>query len=115
MLNSFCKLYVDSDLSKGELIEVVRSFAAGKCEGRATVLTRTSVMDIEDNDDFNKETKRNSPNGFLYFRYFIDVEPVPGVSYEAYLNSLSSLLVSMRHRGIGVIPACDFEDMLPKQ
>ncbi len=48
MLNSFCKQYVDSDLSKGELIEVVRGFVAGKCEGLATVLSRTSVMDIED-------------------------------------------------------------------
>ena len=114
MQNDYCKLYVDSDLPKAELVEAVRVDAVGGREGRATVLSSTCVLDIEDNDDFDDERKANSPDGFLYFRYYFDVEPVPGVSKDRYIQSLSSLLVSMRRRGISVVPACDFEELLPK-
>ncbi len=114
MQNDFCKLYVDSDLPKPELVEAVRVDAAGVREGRATVLTSTCVLDIEENDDFDDERRAKSADGFLYFRYYFDVEPGPGVSKDRYIQSLSSLLVSMRHRGISVVPACDFEDLLPK-
>ena len=114
MLNDFCKLYVDCDLPKSELVEAVRVDTAGERESRASVLTSTWVMDIEDNDDFDEERKSISPDGFLYFRYHFDVEPVPGVSKATYVESLSSLLVSMSRRGFSVVPACDFEDLLPK-
>lgn len=114
MRDDFCKLYVDSDLPKTELIEAVRVDAVGVREGRATVLTSTYVLDIEENEDFDGERKAKSADGFLYFRYYFDVEPGSGVSKDRYIQSLSSLLVSMRHRGIRVVPACDFEDLLPK-
>lgn len=42
-------------------------------------MTSTCVLDIEENDDFDDERRAKSADGFLYFRYYFDVEPGPGV------------------------------------
>jgi hypothetical protein len=112
VIGNYCKTYLDTDLSKGEVLGLMRAILSGQLESRATIRTASCVIDVEENDQFD-EAMRSQPDGFLYYRYFLDIEPGEGVSRESYVQALSDLLRGLRKHGCKAVPACDFEDELP--
>lgn len=114
MIDNYCKVYVDTHVPKSDLIRLIQSALAGNPEGRATIRTSSCVIDVEDNDDFSAEKQSDPANGFLYFRYYLDIEPVENVGRERYVAVLSVLLDNLREKGCKAVPACDFEDALPR-
>ena len=113
MIGNYCKVYLDTDASKHDVIGLIQSILTSPSESRATIRTSSCVIDVEENDQFDK-AMRNQPGDFLYYRYFLDIEPIEGVSRESYVQALSDLLRGLRKNGCKAIPACDFEDELPK-
>ena len=113
MVRNYCKVYLDTDLSKADVLGLIRTVLTGQSESRATISSPSCVVDVEDNDQFD-EAMRYQADGFLYYRYLLDVEPVEEVSRERYLQALSDLLRGLRKHLCKVVPACDFEDELPK-
>jgi hypothetical protein len=115
MVGDYCKIYLDVALAKDEVVRLVREITGGESEGRASVRTSTGVIDVEDNNDFDHEMRRDPATGFLYFRYYLDVEPLRGVGHLSYVEFLSHLLRGLRREAAKVVPACDFEHELPKE
>lgn len=109
MQNDYCKVYVDSDRPKNVVLEVIRSAVGGRLEGRTTVRTGNCVIDVEDNEEFDEVKSSEPTDGFLWYRYYLDVEPLPGYDRSAYIALLSLLLEAMRRNGYSIVPACDFE------
>jgi len=114
MVGNYCKVYLDTHVPKSDVIRLIRSILTGESESRATIHTSSCVIDIEENDEFDEVMRAGANDGFLYYRYFLDIEPVEGVGRERYLQVLSGLLRGLRDKGCKAIPACDFEDELPK-
>ena len=116
MDRDYCKVYVDSALEKVELIELLRSISGGMIEGRmrTTVRTPLYIVWVEDNEDYDLDLKNSSSGGFVYYRYYCDVDPLPHNDRLEYINAVAALLIGLRVAGFAAVPACDFEDLLPK-
>jgi hypothetical protein len=114
MIGNYCKIYLDTALSKGDVIGLIQTALVGEVENRATIRTSSCVIDVEDNDDFSQAMRDDPVNGFLYFRYYLDIEPCKDASRGQYVEILSTLLYRLREKGYKAVPACDFEDELPR-
>ena len=110
MQNDYCKVYVDDDRPRDAVVEAIRSASRGCLEGQATIRTDNYVVDVEDNEEYDQFKRSEPTDGFLYYRYYLDVERLRDRS--AYIQSLSSLLRAMRGAGFNLVPACDFEEQL---
>ena len=72
-------------------------------------------LEVRNNDDFKtpKESRSQDPaDAFLFWRYYIDIEPKEEVEKSVYIAFISKLLLDLRSQGINAVAACGFEDEL---
>jgi hypothetical protein len=113
--NLYCKLFVDTGMDEKSLIELVGNIVTGSKVGIRTVITEINEIDIIKNDDFDI-VKKKANDGFLFFRYYFDIEPKEyvGLDQREYISSVAQLLQSLWHLGFNAVCACDFEEELPR-
>ena len=66
------------------------------------------------NDTYERQAI-NLPDGFLYYRYFLDIDPVQDVDEADYVASVATLLTQLWQSEYKAVAACDFEDRLPRK
>ena len=110
MRNGYCKLFIDSDLRKSEIVDIIRRHTKGSAVADYVDSAR-STFDVRDNDE-HSFLKVNGNDGFLYYRFYVDVEPTHPENLDAYVAELRTLMSTLRALGAKVVPACDFEERL---
>lgn len=112
-LNLYCKVFVDTDLDRGKLLGLVVRLTSGSVD-RWTVVSDWGEIDIGKNPDFESMQRQEDPDGFLYYRFCLDIEPTHDGG-EQYVNSVGLLLEGLWGANCKVVASCDFEDELPRQ
>ena len=110
MSDLYCKLFVESSITRDELTREVASISDGSFE-RYTIVANWGEVDIRLNDEFD-ERKIDASDGFLFYRFANDIEPSSSVDRESYLAGVAKLVSCLRSRGYRVVPSCDFEDQI---
>lgn len=107
----YCKLFVDVEVDRGALAEQIMSAVGGQVD-LDTVVTPGCEIAVNRNEAFEPE-QRYDPDGFLYFRYFLDVVALMGQPRDAQIELVSRLLEHFWSQGWRAVAACDFEEELP--
>lgn len=105
-----CKILVNGDTNADLLLRTV-AFACGGTEEYAhrTVHAAHFEADVRANDDYDPAAAEGS-DGFLFFPFYLDVLPIPGVAAANYLASVAQFVCRLVDSGLEVVAACDFED-----
>ena len=115
--NLFCKVFVDADIPKEKLVKLVALAVSGSIERIGNVTGIISVprseLEIRENEDFHVIRRNEPSDGFLYFRYYIEVDALPDQQFESQVALVSHLLRSLWAHGLPAVAACDYEDKLP--
>lgn len=111
-IDSYCKIYVHVNLSLQELIELTAKEFDGHVE-MYTVVTPLFEIHIDKNDWFDEAKSEVFPDGFLHFRYELDVFPQPSQLQKEHIHWLSRFLTSLWSKNIPAVAACDYEEFLP--
>lgn len=106
----YCKMFIDSPQSWEQLKTRVCTENQGEDRG-FTIYFPWGLFDLRENDEWNPE-KVGQPDGFLFSKYYADVEPAEGIDEAEYVRSVANLVSGLRAIGNLVVPACDFEDSL---
>lgn len=111
----YCKIYVATDAPRAELAAALATALSDAVAGpgRETIHTPDAALDIVANDEFDERRRRDFPDGFLHFRYAVEVYPRADASHEAVRQFVARLLEYVWARGIPAVAACDYEDELP--
>jgi len=109
----YCQIYVDADVSSDELLEKVAQLVGGTVD-IDTVCTANYEIDIKKNEDFKPKCRHEEPDEFVYFRYYMDVDALPGQQRPAQIALVSKLLESLWSWRFQAVAACDYEKELPK-
>ncbi|AFZ11620.1 hypothetical protein Cri9333_0687 [Crinalium epipsammum PCC 9333] len=110
----YCKLYVDCDVNRNELVGLIAKSTSGKIE-RGSVSTPKGEIDVINNDDFDNNKRSKLPDGFLYYRFYLDIERTEGTERGLYIESISRLLEDFWLLSYKAVAACDFEEELPRK
>ena len=111
-MNLFCKIFVDIDISKDELVQKITDCTSGRIE-RWLVRTDWGEIDVVNNEDFDENRRGQEPDGFLFYRFYLEMEPGEGVPSEVYIKSVGTLLGKLWAWNAKAVAACDFEESLP--
>jgi len=113
----YCKLFVDADdISQLELLgQVVRCLGdPPPSVERWSILGPHFAIDVRHNEDFDANG-RKEPDGFVHFRYYLDVDALPGQQRASQIALVAQILQCLWSRGYAAIAASDFEDELPNR
>ena len=108
--NLYCKLFIDADIAREELINMITEFTNGRRKLFRTIITDFCEIDVNDNDDYYTEQKPD--NDFLYYKFFLDIEPGLDIEVTQYIHSIAELIKMFASKEINTVPACDFENKL---
>lgn len=111
-MNVYCKVYLDSSLPKHALLACLSEWVTGQVSIR-TITADPFEVDVVANEDFDESRTQRAEDGFLFYRYYLDIEPRLGVSEEEYIEAIRKLLSKVRAEGMRAVASCDFEDRLP--
>lgn len=103
-----CKVYVDADVSSTELVSLTAPVLFD--EGEKVALE----VDVLENEDFDSNRRRLFPDGFIYFRYVLDVY-MPDAPTAHKADVMTRLLKFLWDYGYPAVAASPFEDRLPKR
>ena len=70
----YCKVYLDAEAEKGQLLDLVASITAGSIKMR-TVSSPVLQADLVANEDFDETKRCEGKDQFLFYRYYLDIEP----------------------------------------
>ena len=106
--DDYCSMYLDTDLTRTEVISVLCAMCSGTSQLR-TIRSPKLEIDIAKNDAFDEEKRHKPDNGFLYYRYHLDITPAPNVQRPTYIEAIGLLLFTLRNNGFLATPVCSFE------
>ncbi|MWC27340.1 1,4-dihydroxy-6-naphthoate synthase [Paenibacillus sp. MMS18-CY102] len=110
-IDLFCKMFIDTDAGYEEVAQYVSESIDGK-RGRWVISSPCCAIYLRGNDEFDESKRLEHPCGFLFSRYYLDIEPNEGIDSYFYIACISKLLVDLRDSGCRAVAACDFEQML---
>ncbi|MCM3134248.1 1,4-dihydroxy-6-naphthoate synthase [Paenibacillus polysaccharolyticus] len=110
----FTKIFVDSDLDKEMLLNTVSTIFMSTISG-SSILTEQSEIFIFNNGDFDEEKRDQGNGGFLYYRYYLEIEPTEDADDHSFILEISNLLTKLWDNDFEAIASCDFEDLLPRK
>ena len=110
----FTKIFLDTDNEKTSVVEEVSKIVNGTVKGSAIVTEQAEIF-LFNNGDFSEKKRNQGSDEFLYYRYYLDVEPIEDVDGKDYIGEISTLLTELWDSGFKVIASCDFEDELPRK
>lgn len=109
----YCKVFVDTDKEISFLVSFISDIEDIEVDGN-TLHGKNLILYTQRNDDFNETKRKEFPDGFLHYRYYLDIEPKEGTDQKEYIESISSLLTRLWDKGYKGVASCDFEIELPK-
>lgn len=105
----YCKVFIDTNLGYDELFSKIVNYICGKKESFSYVVADWCDMFIQKNKEHNIEQYILDSTDFLYWKYYLDIEP-RNIDESQYIKKIVNLLSDLRECCKGVVVACDFED-----
>ena len=109
--NLFCKIFIDADMEYEKLFTMIKDYIRGEKEAISYISTDWSNISVQKNKEYDMNKYLLNPNDFLYWKYYLDMEP-KNVDEKIYIREIAGLLSGLREQGICAIAACDFENEL---
>lgn len=110
----FTKIFVDGDVDKEMLLNTVSNIVMGTISG-SSISTKQAEIFIFNNGDFDEDKRNQGNDGFLYYKYYLEIEPTEDVGDRNYVLEISNLLTKLWDADFKAIASCDFEDLLPRK
>jgi hypothetical protein len=108
--NFYCKFFIDTSLEINELVDIIISFTNGRKRRLRSIDTDFCEIYVNSNEYFYSEHRVDGD--FLYYKFFLDIEPCLNTTTTQYINGIIELMRSFRSIDVPTVPACDFEDAL---
>ena len=108
----YCKLFVDVDTTAKDIADDIAQLLGGTVH-MDSVETESGFVDVEDNDDFDEQVPCSSDDEFLYYRFYLDIDPSHNQGHKGAVALVSKLLEHFWSSGYPAVAACGYEDELP--
>jgi hypothetical protein len=112
--NYYCSLFIDSDVSREDLTLNLAKFF-GVSPDRHYLSNEKGEVGVMKNKDYDSVLRKDGEDGFLYYRYLIEVEPNEELGEENAVAFVSKILEYLWSQGYPATAACDYEDSLPNK
>ncbi|MFN8451806.1 MAG: hypothetical protein U0521_25245 [Anaerolineae bacterium] len=103
-----CKVFVDAEISENELVSLTAPVIFAPDDGISL------QVEVVRNEDYDSNRRRQFPDGFVYFRYTLDLF-MSDATVARQAAIVTRLLKRLWEWGIPAVAACAYEERLPKR
>jgi hypothetical protein len=115
-MDKYCKIFISIDTPYQSLISMIEDRYRLKSDGLGRISSDHFDIDFNINEDFDYEESLLFPDGFLYFKYYLDIFFSPNIEDgHIIISMISDLLVWLWENSYPAVAACDYEDLLPEK
>lgn len=115
MNSTNCVIYCTDNMSINELRIKIAAFIGSDKIEVSFIEKDFYELSVYVNDEFDANGQVNFPDGFLYFRFIIDVGFNPNSEISKCVDEISKILKWLWGEGIPSVASCDYEDLLPEK
>ena len=108
MKSKNCSIYAASNLSENELVFRLADGLVGICSNLSIIEMPGYEISINRNDEFNEEKQKVFPDGFLFFRFIIDLDFVENNNINP-VSEVNRVLTWFWENNYPAIASCDYE------
>lgn len=112
--NLYCKVLIDTDDDEKDVSKTIIDIVSGQLN-QFIIKSSTAELYLSKNEDFDVIKRLELPDGFLYSRYYLDIEPNEKIKQEDYIYGIAILLEGLWSKNYKAIAACDYEEELPRK
>jgi hypothetical protein len=113
-MNTTCLLYASPNLSEEKFKILLSDFLQGTIDKTSFIKGREFTITVLKNDEFNELQQVSFPDGFLFFRFLIEIER--GLTeFDLYVRYIDRLITWLWSNHIPTVVSCDFEDLLSEK
>ena len=105
MNNNFCKIYVSGICNHARLNQVIN-------ETCSFFTMANDFFYIDLNEEYTIENEIQFPDGFLYFKYIVDIDFKDNIEENKCVDVINFVLKKIWNDGIPAVASCDFEQSL---
>lgn len=105
----YCKVFLNKGIDAKDL-EVLM----GKLIKKGTNTYACCDISINLNKAAMPPLGKIDDDNFLFWKFFLDIEPVENITRDSYVKGIIELMRNLRNNGFQVLATCDFEDELPR-
>ena len=114
MNSSDCIIYCTGNISINELRIKIATFIGSDKIEVSFIEKDFYELSVYVNDEFDTNGQVNFPDGFLYFKFIIDVGFNPNSEISKCADEISKILRWLWGIGMPSVASCDYEDLLPE-
>ena len=111
-----CKIFLEAGLAEPGLAELLSEGASTEVSpGPSSLLIRNEIGELElrRNDDRDRASAQEFPDGFLHFRSIIEFYPRTTATRDDEVNYIARLLDRLWSSRVPAVASCDYEGDLP--
>lgn len=110
----YASIYLDGEAEEKEIVAAINVVLRERAAYRThPTVTGAVEVDVLHNDEADKR-RIAFPDGFLHFRYKLEVECGDAAESEGH-EIVAAILEMAWRRGWAAVASCDFEDDLPRR
>lgn len=110
--NLDCNLYIDTDKEISFLLRNLANLFGSNYKSNS-VVTDKGFITISENRQFNPKNKKSPLDGFLFYRYILDVKPNPNLEKDNAISFVTKILEEFWAEGFPAVANCEYEVALP--
>ena len=111
-IDTYCKIFIDAPIEYDAIFDKLSNYLCGTRQGRSAIQTAWGSISIEHNSYHIRDKYLIDKSDFVYWLYYIETESSDTVAFSEYVEDLIKLMTYLKTFCTGVVPSCDFEDML---
>ena len=111
-----CKIFIDTDLELAGFQQRLEKLLTVKFDEYLEAERNALFLRIVNNKFYDQKKSECFTEGFLYYKYHLEIECDDVQLDSRYVNFLSTLLLNLwSSEGMRAVASCDFEEFLPYQ
>lgn len=111
-MNDYCKLYIQTTNNIDWLMNFIEINMNLKKESPYSLYNDIINIDIEENEEYSQIECKEFPDGFLFFKFYLDINIQQNTDFKDYICLITKLLSILWNNNVSSVASCDFEDQL---
>lgn len=112
-MDSYCSVYFTETLQMPYLLRELMKRIGGKIIHRNSIEIELGRLSISENKAYNEYLQYQFPDGFLYFKFKMEINFKQNVQISQCINVVSQILTIFWDSNTPAVAAADYEQFLP--
>jgi len=108
----FCRIYIVEIETDKTLLKSLSQLLDVPISNKIYIESDLYFLSLRNNEEHDVKKEKEFPNGFIYFKYFIEMDFEDEMDISSIVQLINQVLSFLWKNGYAAVTSCDFEELL---